>query len=554
LKLIPRSARRAAAVITAAGVVVAILTAPGALASPRAASLDAATGPCTLLCPPTTTAPPTTTTSTTTPRSTTTTRPRTTTTTAPGSPGTGVPAVPVGGPPTTAAPPGAPPPPPPNPTPILVAVQSDLSQLTAINDYAQARAQVSSSQQGVTLAAAALQSATSTQSKARAAQQTAQAQVAQAGGRLRTLAVAAYMGLGYLSPAAGPQPAGQAVGTVNSPGGLSGTAAVDAQEMVRLVAQRDRRDVADTHRALLAALRSTTDAGQGVAQAQAAVASAESGLAASQQTLALVTRAATTPGLAAALNILNLPGQPTLPGATGPATGASPGGGLSALAAPDTTQPPTTPAAAGPVNAAVTIPVAASPTILGPPTLTAVELAKWFATTGHKANTTVPIDVLAQDYTAAGQLTGVRADLAFAQSVIETGFFSFPAGGQLTPKDNNFAGIGACDSCSHGWTFPDAQTGVTAQLELLEAYASPTPVATPLVGPVGVGGCCPTWMALAGKWASSIVYGISIMTIYHQMLTWVIPQRLVAAGLLAATAPAAAKGPTLATLPTKPAH
>ena len=91
-------------------------------------------------------------------------------------------------------------------------------------------------------------------------------------------------------------------------------------------------------------------------------------------------------------------------------------------------------------------------------------------------------------------------------------------------------------------------------MELLEAYASPTPVPTPLVGPVGVGGCCPTWMALAGKWASSLAYGISIMTIYHQMLTWVIPQRLVAAGLAAATAPAAAKGPTLAPIPGQPAH
>ena len=366
LKLIPRSARRAAAVMTAAGVVAALLTAPGALGVPRPAASDRGHRPVHPAVPdhhdrtahhhldhraarrrrrpdpgP---------------------RPR-----------------PCRGVPTPACrpcrwavrrpPPRRPAPQPhrrPNPTPILAAVQSDLSQLTAINDYAQARAQVSSSQQAAALAAAALQSAMTTQSKARAAQQAAQTQVAQAGGRLRTLAVAAYMGLGYLTPAAGPQPPGQAAGTVNSPGGLSGTAAVDAQEMVRLVAQRDRRDVADTHRALLAAQHSTADAGQGVAQAQAAVATAESGLAASQQTLALVTRAATTPGLAAALNILDLPGQSTLPGATNPATGASPAGGLSALGAPDTAQPPTTQTATGPVNAAVAIPVAASPTILGP--------------------------------------------------------------------------------------------------------------------------------------------------------------------------------------------
>jgi hypothetical protein len=463
--------------------------------------------------------------------------------------------VPVGGPPTTTPPPGAPPPPQPDPTVILTAVQSDLSQLTAITEYAQAKAAVASSQQGVTLAAAALQDAMGTQTRARSAQQVAQAHVGQAAARLRGLAVAAYMGLGYLTPAASTANGGQSAGTgtVSTPGGLTGSAAVDAQEMLRLVAQRDRKDVADTHRTLLAAEHTTAVAGGGVGQAQAQLATADSGLAASQQTLALVTKAATTPGVAASLNLLNLPGDQSVTASIGgsPATPASGASGLSALGAPASTSPPATQATAGSVAAATAVPVAASPTILGPPVLNGTELAKWFASTGHKANTTVAIAELAQDYANAGQLTGVRDDLAFAQSIIETGFFSFPAGGQLTPKDNNFAGIGACDSCAHGWTFADARTGVTAQLELLDAYASPTTVPTPLVGPVGVGGCCPTWMALAGKWASSLAYGISIMTIYHQMLTWVIPQRLVAAGLIAASPPAPAKGPTLATLPAK---
>jgi hypothetical protein len=159
-------------------------------------------------------------------------------------------------------------------------------------------------------------------------------------------------------------------------------------------------------------------------------------------------------------------------------------------------------------------------------------MASWFASTGEKANVTVPMSQLTQDYVKAGAETGVRADVAFAQSIIETGFFSFPSYGQLTGKDNNFAGIGACDTCAHGWSFASALDGVTAQLELLEAYASPTPVSTPLLGSIGIGGCCPTWLDLAGKWASSTAYGVSILTIYQQMLAWVIPQRLVAAGLV----------------------
>jgi hypothetical protein len=44
------------------------------------------------------------------------------------------------------------------------------------------------------------------------------------------------------------------------------------------------------------------------------------------------------------------------------------------------------------------------------------------------------------------------------------------------------------------------------------------------------------------------------MTVYHQMLTWVIPQRLVKVGLISLKLPVA-KGPTLAPLPgAAPAH
>ena len=68
---------------------------------------------------------------------------------------------------------------------------------------------------------------------------------------------------------------------------------------------------------------------------------------------------------------------------------------------------------------------------------------------------TVPIDELAQDYIDEGENAGVRGDVAFAQSILETGGFSFPGGGQVLVNDNNFAGIGACDSCKHGFSFAD---------------------------------------------------------------------------------------------------
>ena len=176
----------------------------------------------------------------------------------------------------------------------------------------------------------------------------------------------------------------------------------------------------------------------------------------------------------------------------------------------------------------------------GPPVLDGAELAAWFASTGHRANITVPMPNWPPDYQAAGQQTGVRDDLAFAQSLIETGYFSFPSYGQLTPKDNNFAGIGACDSCAHGWNFPNAQTGVGAQMELLEAYASPKPVAHATDRPGRRRWLLPYLDGPGRDLGLQPLYGISILTVYNQMLTWLIPQRLVAAGILPPARPAGA--------------
>jgi Tfp pilus assembly protein PilX len=169
--------------------------------------------------------------------------------------------------------------------------------------------------------------------------------------------------------------------------------------------------------------------------------------------------------------------------------------------------------------------------ILGPPALNAGELAGWFAGTGYQANVTVPMPTLAGFYLSSGLTAGLRGDIAFAQSIVETGYFTFPSGGQLLGSDNNFAGIGACDTCNHGWRFPDAQTGVAAQVQLLQAYATNKKIPTPLVGRVSVAGCCPTWLSLSGVWATATNYGYAILRVYKEILDWVIPQRLATAGL-----------------------
>lgn len=499
-----------------------------------------------------------TTTSTSTSTTTSTTAPSSTTTTQPkkGS----VPKVPVGSP-TTTTPKNAPPTAPPNPAPILSAVDEDLDQLQAIADYKPAQAMVAAAQQQVTQASAAVQSARFVLQRAQQDQLAAGKAKEYSDAKLRDIALAAYIGVGYSTPGFG-GPGGngdEGFGTVSTPGGLTGVESLDAQELLQIVGERAVQFHDEATETLNTAVRSTTSARVGVQKAEGVAAAAETNLLNAQQTLKLVTAAAVVPGTAAATQLPVLAsdiGGPLPPSATtttpaAPATTTSP---VISQTTATTTNASANLVAASQQNAPTVIANPPSPTILGTAVLSPDELAAWYDSTGRKANTTVPIAQLAQFYQAWGSKTGVRDDLAFAQSIVETGFFGFPAGGQLTGANNNFAGIGACDSCAHGWSFPSADNGVGAQMQLLDAYASSKKVDTSLVGSVGVGGCCTTWTDLAGTWASSLTYGISIMTIYDQMLKWVMPERMLSAGLLGPTQTSADQGPELAPLPPGPSQ
>jgi hypothetical protein len=166
--------------------------------------------------------------------------------------------------------------------------------------------------------------------------------------------------------------------------------------------------------------------------------------------------------------------------------------------------------------------------ILGPALLSGDELAAWFNGTHHHAHTTVPIEELTPDYIEEGAAVGVRADIAFAQSMLETGGFSFPAGGQVLGTDNNFAGMGACDSCATGNRFVDARTGVRAQLQQLRVYADPhltnaelnPPAVNPKLDTHFLKGTVTTWAGLTHTWATANTYGDRILAIYEQMLAW----------------------------------
>lgn len=163
--------------------------------------------------------------------------------------------------------------------------------------------------------------------------------------------------------------------------------------------------------------------------------------------------------------------------------------------------------------------------ILGPSLLTAKQMADFVVAEHYTPHITVPIEVLAQIYLDEGAATGVRGDVAFAQSILETAGFANPGS---APTDNNFAGIGWCDSCAHGIDFPDAKTGVLAQLQLLRIYVDPTfpdakyseKILLPGTLKLGFRGKVQTWWDLWGTWATGALYGQRVYDLYERMVVF----------------------------------
>ncbi len=76
---------------------------------------------------------------------------------------------------------------------------------------------------------------------------------------------------------------------------------------------------------------------------------------------------------------------------------------------------------------------------------------------------------IAADYMRVGEELGIRWDVAYFQMLLETGNMTFT--GDVSPEQNNFAGLGATGKKEPGESFPDVATGVKAHLQHLLMYA-----------------------------------------------------------------------------------
>lgn len=93
----------------------------------------------------------------------------------------------------------------------------------------------------------------------------------------------------------------------------------------------------------------------------------------------------------------------------------------------------------------------------------------------RKVNPAVPTSVLSMLplYISEGEAEGIRGDVAFAQSCLETGNFAFkPSDTAVTLAQNNFCGMGVTSYGKKGNSFSTPQLGIRAQVQHLKAYAN----------------------------------------------------------------------------------
>lgn len=145
-------------------------------------------------------------------------------------------------------------------------------------------------------------------------------------------------------------------------------------------------------------------------------------------------------------------------------------------------------------------------------------------------NPNVPKSVLdmASLYLSEGAAEGIRGDVAFAQSCLETGNFAF-AGPAVTLDQNNFCGMGVTANGMKGNSFPTAQVGIRAQIQHLKAYANTEPLKGGCVDPrfqYVTRGCAEfvEWLGQKenpqGKgWATGAGYGEKILSILKVILS-----------------------------------
>lgn len=133
---------------------------------------------------------------------------------------------------------------------------------------------------------------------------------------------------------------------------------------------------------------------------------------------------------------------------------------------------------------------------------------------------------IAQLFHDIGAKYGIRGDIAFCQSIIETGWFCYTGGTAMRAYHYNYGGMGCTYKGQLGEVYSNETEGVNAMLQHDWSYATTAalPSGWTLVDRRfnhGYRGKAPNWESFGGGiWASASNYGSEIMSMYNEMMAF----------------------------------
>lgn len=170
--------------------------------------------------------------------------------------------------------------------------------------------------------------------------------------------------------------------------------------------------------------------------------------------------------------------------------------------------------------------------IMGQSSVTTEQMVKYFQENGAEYPSEVlseggaaNIETFCQMYYEEAVAEGVRPEVAFVQTMKETGWLQY--GGDARIEQYNFAGLGTTGGGVAGNSYPDVRTGIRAQIQHLKAYATEQPLVQECVddryGYVAKGSApYVEWLGQNENpygygWATGLDYGYSIVDMIQNL-------------------------------------
>ena len=163
-------------------------------------------------------------------------------------------------------------------------------------------------------------------------------------------------------------------------------------------------------------------------------------------------------------------------------------------------------------------------TIFGAPVATQAQMVQFIRMRNPNPKINCSVEDLVRYYYEEGAVENIRADIALCQAIKETGTWNY--GGDVTPDQNNYCGLGTTGGGVKGGYFETPQIGARAHIQHLLVYTSTRPTKRKNVDPrydhivnnrKDVFGQVHTWVGLNGIWASpGHNYGQDILNLWKQ--------------------------------------